>query len=64
MSSFCAKIHSPKNYKPNFQAHKSCAKSCLYYIGEIDTWAEVTGSDKPSSLLQYGNNYDRKMFLI
>ncbi len=27
MSSFCAKILSPKNYKHKFQAHKSCAKN-------------------------------------
>jgi hypothetical protein len=27
MSSFCAKILLPKNYKPKFEAHKSGAKS-------------------------------------
>ncbi len=27
MSSFCAKILLPKNYKPKFLAHKSCAKN-------------------------------------
>jgi len=27
MSSFCAKILSPKNYKPKLKAQKSCAKN-------------------------------------
>jgi hypothetical protein len=47
MSSFCAKILLPKNYKPKLSAHKRCAKNfgmkklLVKYIVEIDSHTKV-----------------------
>jgi hypothetical protein len=44
MSSFCAKILLPKNYKPKL---KSCANEKAAHISEIDT-SQPNGDASPS----------------
>jgi hypothetical protein len=54
MSSFCAKILSPKNYKPKLQAHKSCAKKILYEKAARKILVKLTpgGSFSPGCVLK------------